>query len=143
MLSQQFERGAGHLDGGERVDDDPPHSRVDERNGRNVEAAHLIDAICDLKEAVLGQYLRLAPQAGVGGFRRFAFQEFVRREIERRPPAAVAGDHRVGARGDETSIGEIEVLAVVGGDQGAGLVKRSHPFPPRAGVGRRRPLETI
>ena len=53
------------------------------------------------------------------------FEKAIGRQIEGHP-AALGHDLRVLARGDEAALGEIEILAVVFGDQPAGFFERVH-----------------
>lgn len=50
MLVDEAKRGARDFDRGQRIDDDPARPRVDEADGRNVEAADLPDAVGDLED---------------------------------------------------------------------------------------------
>ena len=125
MLIEEFERRARGLGRGQRIDDDPARAGVDKRNRRHVEAAHLIDALGDLEETVLGEDLRLPPEAGIGCLRRGTFEEIVRREIDC-GAAVLAHDLRIFARRDEAAACEIEILAVVGFDQCARFRKRAY-----------------
>ncbi len=112
MLGHELQRRARDFDRGQRIDDDPAGACIDERHGRDVEAAHLVDALGDLEEAVLGEDLRLTPQARIGRIGRLALEERVRRQIERR--AAVGPlDERILARRDEAALRKFEIPAVV------------------------------
>ena len=67
VLAVERERGGGGLGRDQRIDDDQPRVALDERDVREVEAAHLVDAVGDLEQAVVGDELRLPPEARVRG----------------------------------------------------------------------------
>ena len=71
MLARQRERGAGGLDAGQRIHDDPAGLAADHRHVGEVVAAHLVDAVGDLEEPVDVVERRLPPEAGIGARRRF------------------------------------------------------------------------
>ena len=114
MLLQEGEGRAGDLDGGEGVDHDVALARVDERDGRHVEAADLIDVVGDLVEAVLGEQPCLAPEAWVGAGRGLCLQEVIGSEVED-DASAIVLDLRVVEGRDEAALGELEILGVVEG----------------------------
>ena len=126
MFGDEFERGAGRLDAGEGVHHDPAFARVDEGDGGGVEAAHLIDAVHDLEEAVLRQDPGVTPEAGVHRIGGVAVQKLVSGQVVGVALRGVAGNHRVLAGRDEAALGEFEIPAVVIGDQFACFFQRAH-----------------
>ena len=125
MFVEQFQRRAGRFGRRQRIDDDPSRSRVDKRDRRHIEAAHLIDALGDFEETVLGEDLRLPPQAGIGRFRCGTFEEIIRGEIDS-SAAVFAQDLRILACRNETAACEIEILAVICVDQCARFGERAY-----------------
>ena len=71
------ERGGGGLLRDQRVDHDHALVALDQRHVRQVEAAHLVDAVGHLVQALLGAQLALAPQARVGRVRAVPVEEGV------------------------------------------------------------------
>ena len=112
----------------ERVDDDDAVVGLDERHDRQVEPAHLVNALHDLEEPVLGDQPRLPPQARIDGGGRVAVDEVVRRRIPDRVAVAVA-DHRVGESAEEPAIGVVEV---------GGVAERQRSQQGGVGIGDRR-----
>ena len=114
------ERGGRGLHGDQRVDDHDARVALEERDVREVQAAHLVDAGHDLEQAVDGGQLRLAPQAGVDRGRARAVQEPVRLVVP--DDAAVRGldDARVQPP-DEAAV---RVLVVLGVTEGKGRAER-------------------
>ena len=68
----QFECGSRCFDRGQRIDNDPARLALNHAHHGEVVAAHLIQAICDLKETVMGRQLRLTPQRWIDRFGRIA-----------------------------------------------------------------------
>ncbi len=106
------EGGAGHFRRDERIDDDHAAVALDEGHVRDVEAAHLVDAVRDLEEAVVHVQPRLAPEARVHGGRRLRRGE--ERVVAQAPhhPALGVPDHHLGQAGHEAAGGILEVLRV-------------------------------
>ena len=112
MLPVKLQRRPRHLGGDERIDDDDAPAALDDGHVGDVEAAHLVDAVGDLEQAVVHVEPRLPPQAGVHRVRRLLVrEEGIVLEREDHPAFRVAeGD--VGQRGDEAARGVIEVLGI-------------------------------
>ena len=109
----EVEAGAGHLGGDERVDDDHPALALDEGHVGEVEAAHLVDALGDLEEAVVEVQARLAPEARVDGGRRLrAGQECVVAQAPHHAALRVL-DLDLGQGRHEAARGVLEVPRVV------------------------------
>ena len=123
MRRQKVKCSRGSLHRGQRIDHDPARARVDERDGGNIETAHLIDAIGNPEQAMPGQDFGMPPQAGIGALRRITLQKFIGREIERHPPVA-AHDFRIVPCGYETLFGKCKIAPVIGGDETARLLQR-------------------
>ena len=68
----------------QRVKDDPARVALDDGEVRHVVAAHLIDALADLKQAVGMVVSRVFPQAGVHAVRRFLV--FIQKGVGRLAP---------------------------------------------------------
>jgi hypothetical protein len=105
---QREGRGRGLLRD-QRVDHD---DALDHAHDRQVEAPQLVDARHHLEQAVAGQQLALAPQAGVHGVGRGAGEEGVGVEVPHEPPVG-GGDLPLVAAGDEPALHVLEVLGVV------------------------------
>ena len=65
MRAVELERGGGDLGRDQRIDDDEAAAALDDRHVGDVEAAHLVDAVGDLEQAVVHVEPRLPPQARV------------------------------------------------------------------------------
>jgi hypothetical protein len=63
VLTNECERCGGGLGRRQWVDDDPPRLASDERHGREVEVADLVDAFDDLEQPAGSVELFLPPQA--------------------------------------------------------------------------------
>ena len=117
MLPVELEAGARDLRGDQRIDDDEAAVALDDRHVGDVEAAHLVDAVGDLEQAVVHVEPGLAPQAGVdrvGGL--LGGEEGV--VLERVDDAAVGvAELDLGQRGDEAARGVLEVGAVAEGQR--------------------------
>ena len=112
---QEVEREGRGLGRGERVDDDPPGVAGDEGDVRQVDAAHLVDAVGHLEQSVDRVELRLAPEARVHRGGGIAAEErpvggvpdvVAERRVHDRPgegrdPAPGRGGEVVGVVGDE------------------------------------------
>ena len=113
MLPVERERRCGGFRGDERIDDEHAGLALDERDVREVEAAHLVDAGNDLEQAVDRVQLRLAPEAGVGGFRHRALEEgAVGLVVPDHTAVGIVDDARVDPP-DEAASSVVEVLGVV------------------------------
>ena len=142
------ETGCRRLARDERVDDDDPGVALDDRHVRQVEPAHLVDALDDLEEPLLRHELRLPPQARVHRRRCLAGQEAVAVGVPHDPSLDVPDDSWL-QRAEEAAVGVGEVRVVVpgqaperrcvGGDGGGGGRLRSHErlLRCRAGTGER------
>ncbi len=104
--------GRGGFGADQRIDDDDAGVALDEADVGQVEAAHLVDALDHLVEALLGREGGLPPQAGVHRRRRVTGQERV--DVVVPHDAAVGGldDARL-LRGNESPVGVVEVRGVV------------------------------
>ena len=112
VLVVQLQRGARRLGGEQRVDDDQRGVAFDDRHVGDVEAAHLVDAVGHLEQAVDRVELRLAPQArvdAVGGV--VLLQEIVGLHVPDRARSG-AGHQRIGHGADEAAHRVVEILAV-------------------------------
>ena len=98
--------------GDEGIDDDDAVIALDEGHVREVEAAHLVDALGHLVEAVAGVELPLAPQARVGRFGAGPLQEGPAVHVPDPAPVGVTDRHGLDA-GDEAPIGVLEIGPVV------------------------------
>lgn len=133
MLAVERECGGGGLAGDQRIDDDDAGVSLDERDVRQVEAAHLIDARNDLEKAVPRGQLGLTPQARVHGCRRLTLQEVVALTVPDDVARSIRDHERVKSA-EEASLGGDEVTIVVerervqgegmGVDNGRGRVER-------------------
>ena len=106
----QLQRRLGDLHRGQGVDDDPASLAGDEGDVGDVKTAHLPDPVHDLVEAVPGQQLGLAPEAGVGAGRGGGPEEVIGRQVPDHM-AIRRQDPGIGAGGDEAPVGEVEILA--------------------------------
>ena len=112
VLVDELERRGGDLGRDQRVDDDPARVALDEADHREVHAAHLVDAVGDLEEAVQHVEPRLAPEARIDGRRRFlGVEEGVPGQVPCRL-AVGPDDGRRLEPGDEAARGVLEVLLV-------------------------------
>ena len=101
----------GRLFGDQRVEHENTGGSFDEGDVREVESAHLVDALDDLEEALLGDELRLTPQTRVhriGGISRYEVVGVVVPNNR----TAVVGDGVRCASADEAPPGILEVLRV-------------------------------
>ena len=112
MLEVEFKSGACALGGCQRVDNDDAGIAFDQRHVGDVEAAHLIDAVADLEQAMVHVELRLPPQARIDGGRCIGRGEKAVRL--QRPDHAVLsiGNGCVGQRVDEAAARVLVILAV-------------------------------
>ncbi len=111
VTTRERQRGGGGFAAGQRIDE--KKARIADDNGevRHIEAAHLIDAVGDLKEARAREQAGMTPEAGVHRFRRLALQEIVGGKIP--DDAAIGGANLRGGRaGDEAARGEVLVFSV-------------------------------
>ena len=101
----------------QRVDHGDTGRSFDNGHVRQIEVTDLIDPIRDLKQAANINQLRLTPQAGVDGIRRF-IALFNKGVLLRIPDhiALFASDHLGGKRGDKASMG-IGEIGIVGEGQ--------------------------
>ena len=119
VLPVQRERRRSGLRRDEGVDDEHARVALHEGDVGEVEAAHLVDAGDDLEQAVDRVQLRLAPEAGVGGFRHRALEEgAVGLVVPDDAAVGIVDDARVDPP-DEAASGVVEVLGVVEGQLGA------------------------
>ena len=112
MGAVERQRRARSFDAGQRVDDDDAGLALDDRHVGDVEAAHLVDALAHLEQAVPPVELGDAPQARVDAVGR---GPVVDEGVLLLAPGLMAagGQHRrVGDRGDEAAIGVGEVAAI-------------------------------
>ena len=101
----------GGLLADQRVDHDHAGVALDHAHHREVEPSQLVDARDHFEQAVVGQQLPLAPQAGMGGVGRRLVEEAVGVEVP--DHSAVGGRDLSGGRpGDEAAFGVVEVLRV-------------------------------
>ena len=108
----KIERGLRGLVRQQRIDQDQPAVAFDDGHVGDVEAAHLVDAVGDLEQAVDRVELRLPPQARIDRRRHLVLlQERIGFCVERRP-AAGPGDHAIRQRGDKPAFGVVEIGAV-------------------------------
>ncbi len=105
----ELQTGAGRLRRDERIDDQHALVPLDQGHVGQVEAAHLVDALGDLVQPLLGAQSGLAPQTGVGGVGALLLQEGVGAGVPHDPPPVVLDDTRF-QTGDETAIGVGEVV---------------------------------
>lgn len=112
MLAVERECGGGCLTGDQRIDDDDPGVPLDERDVREVEAAHLIDPGNDLEQAVPRRQLGLTPQARVHGCRRLTLQEVVALTIPHDLARGIR-DHEGVTSSEEATLGGDEVTIIV------------------------------
>ena len=99
----ELDRGAGYFRGDERIDDDDAAAALDDRHVGDVEAAHLVDAVSNLEQAVVHVEPCLAPQARVDGIGSLLVrQEGVVLEAVDHTALGVA-DLDLGQRADEAS----------------------------------------
>ena len=112
MLEVELDAGAGDFAGDQRIDDDDAAAALDDRHVGDVEAAHLVDAVGDLEQAVVHVEPGLPPQAGVDGVGRLLVgEEGVVLEAEYDPPVRVA-ELDLGQRADEAARGVLEVRQI-------------------------------
>ncbi len=115
----EIERGLRGLGRDQRVDQDQAGGALDDGQVRQVHAAHLVDAVADLEEAVDGVELRLAPEARVHRVGRLrVLQEGVALHRPGRPRRVAARHGRIGHGGDEAAMRIVEVAAVGPGQRG-------------------------
>ena len=110
VLAVQRQRRRRGLGRDQRVDDDHAGVALDEGDVRQVETAHLVDALDDLVQALLGdQRATAATGSGctVSAPRRSRKCVGV---VVPHDPAVGGGDHARLERGDEPSVGVLEVL---------------------------------
>ena len=112
VLARQRERGRRGLLAGERIDDDPAGRAADQRHVRDVVAAHLVDAVRHLEQAVHAVQLRLPPQARVHA--RRARRPSTNAKSPGGPDHASVGgpDHEIRLARDEAALRVLEVLRV-------------------------------
>jgi hypothetical protein len=120
LLGDELECGCGGLGGCQGVYDHPALVSPDERDAGCVEAPHLVEAVEDLVEAVLGVEAGLAPQRRVYGVRAWGMHEVRCREVPGDGLPRVGEqlrDDRFGPRGDEAP-GHVGGIGAVVGWQG-------------------------
>ena len=120
VFGDQVVGGGGGLGGGQRVDDHPSDVAPDERDAGGVEATHLVEAVDDLVEAVLGVEACLAPERRVDGLRAWGMHEVRRREVPGDGLPRVGDqllDDRFGPGRDEAP-GDVGCIGAVVGRQG-------------------------
>ena len=111
MGAIQRKRGRRRLGGDQRIDDDDPGVALDEADVGQVQTADLVDALNDLVQPLLGAQLALPPQAGVNRTGRLSGQERIRVVVPHHATVGRLDDARL-ERGDETSVGVLEVSGV-------------------------------
>ncbi|MNM79910.1 hypothetical protein D3C81_918580 [compost metagenome] len=115
VLIGQVERSPGRFRREQRVEDDPAAVALDEGDVGDVVAAHLVDAVGDLEQAVLHVQLGVAPQAGVDRVRCLlvrADETRVAGHVPDHPAIGVLDGQCVGF-GDEAAPGVLEIALVV------------------------------
>ena len=112
MRSIQRECCSRGLGADQWVDDDDSAVAFDEADVRKVQSAHLIDALDDLVQALLGHQLTLPPQTGMHGRRSVTVQECVDVVVPDHP-AIGSFDHARLQRGDEAAVSCVEIGGVV------------------------------
>ena len=137
VLAVEGERRSGGLGRDQRVDDDDPALALDHVHVREIEAAQLVEARCDLEEAGDAVEAALAPEARVGGLRALLGEEVVGGHVPD-DLAAIVLDPRRFEAGDEAALGVGEVLGslrrqrrrrlaiALRGDLGGGLAPGAH-----------------
>ncbi len=92
MLAIQRQRGGRRLRGDQRVDHQDARVALDDRHVRQVEAAHLVDALGDLEQAVNRVQLPLPPEARIHRLRTVGVEEAVGVRIPDDAPVRRADD---------------------------------------------------
>jgi len=104
--------GGGHLGGDERVDHDEPAIALDQRHVGDVVAAHLVETLGDLEQAVVHVEPGMAPQARIDGGRRgLLVEEAVVAQAPHHAALRVL-DLEVRQRAQQPAPGVLEVLRV-------------------------------
>ncbi|MNQ82288.1 hypothetical protein D3C85_973370 [compost metagenome] len=109
VLIIEIQRRLGRFGGNQRVHDRQAFLAFDDGHVGQVQVAHLVDAVSDLKQTRDIQKLRLAPQAGVDGVWRI--RPFLDEVVLARIPHQVALgtlDHRSRQGRNETLVGQLE-----------------------------------
>ncbi|MNJ56676.1 hypothetical protein D3C77_522350 [compost metagenome] len=75
ILVIEFEAGPGSFGRVERIDDDQPVIALNNGHVCQIDAANLVNLVCDLEQTGIGVELRHTPQAGVDGVRRVALSK--------------------------------------------------------------------
>jgi hypothetical protein len=112
MLRVEVEAGAGDLGRDQGIDDDEPAVALDQGHVRDVEPAHLVDAVGNLEEAVAQIEPRLTPEAWIDGRRSLGVgEEGVVAQCPHDAPGVVL-DLDLGQRADEPAPGVVEIPGV-------------------------------
>lgn len=111
VLPVQRERRRRGLGGDQRIDHEHAGAALDERDVRQVEPAHLVDALGHLEQTLLGDQLGLPPQARVHGVGGIALKEGVRVVVPH-DGAVIVGDSAGHPPGDQPAHRILEVLGV-------------------------------
>ncbi len=94
MLAVERQRGGRRLGGDQRVDHEDARVALDDRHVREVEAAHLVDALGHLEQAVDRVQLPLAPEARVHRLRAVRVEEPVGVRVPDDAPVGRRGSPR-------------------------------------------------
>lgn len=107
----QREPGSSGFPGDQWIDDDDSGISLDQRHVRQIKSANLIDRIRHRKESLLGDQLRLTPQARIDRWRAVLVKEGVGIVVPQDFPVRIGNQPRI-ERGDETPLrlGEVGVV---------------------------------
>lgn len=97
----------------QRVDNNNAFLALNERNVRDILAAHLIHFIGDFEQARNAVDLRLTPQAGVYGFRRCGINiKFVIVRAVVNFTVRITQNTFIQQRGDKSTLGIVKILTI-------------------------------
>jgi hypothetical protein len=113
VLEIEVDRDLGRLRREQRIDDHDSLVALDDGHVRQVLIADLVDAVGDLEQTADVDQLRLAPEAGIDGFRRRGVlgDEAILLRVPDRV-ARLALDHLAWQRRDEAPLRALEIGAV-------------------------------